>query len=335
MKRRMGAQTSRSGFTIVELLIVIVVIAILAAITIVAYNGIQNQAKSAAAQATAKQALTKIQTYAVQNADQYPATLAAAGLTNAGSTTYQYRVDNSANPKTFCLTATTDNTSYYVSHATTSPTAGACSGHAVNGGEVITNLARVNPSASSAIAWYPVVNTGVGTSLVVSSGGPTDTAPSFFRMTITTPPTSARPYIGYGSDPSHRIAPTAGQPLSLSGWVRSSRAIVVQLTAVASSAGGNEWNRIGSGPSVTIQPNSWTRLTYQAGPWPSDSGHAVTRVLFETMSPVSVWQSGDTFDATAIMATATPALPAYADGSSPGWIWNGTPNDSTSTGPPL
>ena len=33
------------GFTIVELLIVIVVIAILAAITIVAYNGIQNQAR--------------------------------------------------------------------------------------------------------------------------------------------------------------------------------------------------------------------------------------------------------------------------------------------------
>lgn len=36
---------SKSGFTIVELLIVIVVIAILAAISIVAYNGIQERAK--------------------------------------------------------------------------------------------------------------------------------------------------------------------------------------------------------------------------------------------------------------------------------------------------
>lgn len=43
-----GNKQSRSGFTIVELLIVIVVIAILAAITIVAYNGIQNRTNDSA-----------------------------------------------------------------------------------------------------------------------------------------------------------------------------------------------------------------------------------------------------------------------------------------------
>ena len=37
----MGWQRNSKGFTIVELLIVIVVIAILAALTIVAFNGIQ------------------------------------------------------------------------------------------------------------------------------------------------------------------------------------------------------------------------------------------------------------------------------------------------------
>ncbi len=44
----------RSGFTIVELLIVIVVIAILAAISIVSYTGIQNRANTTAAGANAE-----------------------------------------------------------------------------------------------------------------------------------------------------------------------------------------------------------------------------------------------------------------------------------------
>ena len=50
----MTKQIKSKGFTIVELLIVIVVIAILAAITIVAYNGIQQRAKASAAQSAAE-----------------------------------------------------------------------------------------------------------------------------------------------------------------------------------------------------------------------------------------------------------------------------------------
>lgn len=44
----------QTGFTIVELLIVVVVIAILAAITIVSYNGIQNRAYDSAVQSDIK-----------------------------------------------------------------------------------------------------------------------------------------------------------------------------------------------------------------------------------------------------------------------------------------
>lgn len=51
------------GFTIVELLIVIVIIAILAAITIVAYNGIQNRANLSAAQASANALQKKAESF--------------------------------------------------------------------------------------------------------------------------------------------------------------------------------------------------------------------------------------------------------------------------------
>ena len=57
----------KSGFTIVELLIVIVVIAILAAITVVAYNGIQNRANDAALQNDLKNIAKQMEFYKVDN----------------------------------------------------------------------------------------------------------------------------------------------------------------------------------------------------------------------------------------------------------------------------
>lgn len=53
----------QSGFTIVELLIVIVVIGILAAITIVAFNGIQNRANATASEALATDLIKKAEAY--------------------------------------------------------------------------------------------------------------------------------------------------------------------------------------------------------------------------------------------------------------------------------
>jgi len=69
MKIILHGRYSRSGFTIVELLIVIVVIAVLAAISIVAYNGIQIRAKNTARVTSAQQAIKAIQSYQAANAN--------------------------------------------------------------------------------------------------------------------------------------------------------------------------------------------------------------------------------------------------------------------------
>ena len=64
---------TRSGFTIVELLIVIVVIAILAAISIVAYNGIQERAKFSSMRSDIASLNKAIQLYYADNGS-YPIT---------------------------------------------------------------------------------------------------------------------------------------------------------------------------------------------------------------------------------------------------------------------
>ena len=61
------SKTKKKGFTIVELLVVIVVIGILAAITIVSYTGITNKAKTSKAQASASSTLDVANLYNAEN----------------------------------------------------------------------------------------------------------------------------------------------------------------------------------------------------------------------------------------------------------------------------
>lgn len=127
MKR---VRINQLGFTIVELLIVIVVIAILAAITVVAYTGIQRSATASAVQSSLSQAAKKAMTYALKNGNQYPDTLAEVGITDSDSVTYQYSNDTSITPGRFAITATGNyDISYYVSSSNNAPKEGIAPGH--------------------------------------------------------------------------------------------------------------------------------------------------------------------------------------------------------------
>lgn len=104
-------KNKQPGFTIVELLIVIVVIAILAAISIVAYNGIQNRANDAAVQSDLKGIGQKILSYQITDGKlpNTAGTLTAAGpfkaAQNAYGNHYTPAASNGYN-MAYCLDAT-------------------------------------------------------------------------------------------------------------------------------------------------------------------------------------------------------------------------------------
>lgn len=121
---RMSQPRSRQGFTIVELLIVVVVIAILAAITIVAYNGIQNRAKESAVMSSVSQAMKKIEAFKSGSiTESYPTSATEAGIANLSDVTYFYNAARS----TYCVQAKNGQIAYSATNAKTKPTTGNCS----------------------------------------------------------------------------------------------------------------------------------------------------------------------------------------------------------------
>lgn len=103
----------RRGFTIVELLIVIVVIAILAAITVVAYNGVSRSAKETSLKSDLRNTATQL---AVKwtNEGTYPGTLESPVRVEGNQNALTY----SGGGSTYCVSATTKSTGGPVFHLT-------------------------------------------------------------------------------------------------------------------------------------------------------------------------------------------------------------------------
>lgn len=135
----------QTGFTIVELLIVIVVIAILAAIIVVAYSGVTNRAAEAGVKEDLRTAKTQLELEKIEEG-AYPQTLPAPiGANN--DYIHQYTV--SADGSTYCLTTmhkSVANTANHVDQAS-GIKPGACDGHdgnptGVGGGAVAASMAQ-------------------------------------------------------------------------------------------------------------------------------------------------------------------------------------------------
>lgn len=110
------------GFTIVELLVVIVVIGILAAITIVSYTGISGRAVASSLQSDLTNASQQLKLFQIDNS-VYPTTIDCSipnstinkCIKSSSGNTYIYYSNNASNTPTFSLYAkNTNNTNYRI-----------------------------------------------------------------------------------------------------------------------------------------------------------------------------------------------------------------------------
>lgn len=318
----------QKGFTIVELLIVVVVIAILAAITIVAYNGVTRAAKEAVVQDAISTTQKKLATHAIDNADMLPVDLASAGLPAVSGVKYQYSVNNSTAPAGYCVTAFSDGVSYYAGSNftytissqqtvdTQKPTSGVCPGQtAVE--TPITNYSS-NPSVEVNNSGFVQAN-GAGVARDTSRA---HSGNASIRATL---PVAEENQVGLSffnvGSFTTILKPNTVYVASAYVYVPSGT-VDIRLSVQ------------GSGRAAFVNPpenstsvkNTWTRI-YNI--FTTGTSGSITAYLINTHATTTAntqfW--GDDF-----MITEGTAYYPYADGGSPGWTWNGTQGLSTSLG---
>lgn len=313
------------AFTIVELLVIIVVIVILAAITIVSYTAVTDNAKKQTVKTDAVSIAAELTKYKTDNG-VYPDQAAFDAMNKPSvESSFQYTY-NSAN-NTYCLTSSVDGASVYITSGNSLAKEGGCEGHGINGDPAVTNFAY-NPGAEANTGWFS--NNGATYTRTVDTAVKRTGAQSMRMQPVSAGTTLLTMYALGGNSGNGNVvpAPSAGT-YTQSAYFRANVAHTGRITVSWRVAG--VWSTAESSDTITGTSGQWTRVTQ----------------TFTLPDNVEFVRSGAYVVASASQPANTPAwiddfmfvrgtnMPGYADGSKAGWLWSGTPNDSTSYGPSL
>jgi len=314
------------GFTIVELIVVIVVIGILAAISIVTYGSVQEAARDKSVLSDIDHVASGVTLYAIKNQGIYGSAVvwySPSGTNDDINFTPSSGdiIDVVANTTDYCIRGYNPDSATYKTIATAATKqsgAGACASLSVSRlarGD-ITNII-VNPSVEASVI---LPNTGYyGPPAVIDASTAAYGTKSIHATTNSTVNPQGMIWQGPSALPDTKYACA----LSLKG---TPGAVVVVAGRAAKSDGSYLGEGYG-GTNLTLSA-AWQRVSINFTS-PSNTGIIyIQSRLLSAQSGIDIWSDG-------AMCAAGSSSYNYGDGSSPGWIWNGSANNSSSIGPAL
>lgn len=321
-------QKKKRGFTVVELIVVIVVLGILVSVTVVAYSGWRNTTSQNEVKSDLKNVATAMENYINFN-NAYPSTIPTNFTSSPDVTLTLTSIGDMT--KDYCITGqsivNTSVTYYYQPSVSTEPVAGTCGGSTPTPptnptGPTIANL-EPNPGLETNTTGWQIVgsSTMARDSTYALTGG--------WAMKVTMPAASASTAgvslfristlsVGTDLDPNTTY--------TVSAYVYVPSATTPSITLATQSAG--IATKANLPTATTSVKDGWVRIVnaFTTG----TSGYVNLYILNS-----SATTAGMVFWTDDAMLTSGSTAYTYADGSfaSNGWSWTGATDNSISSGP--
>lgn len=280
---------SITGFTIVELLIVIVVIAILAAISVIAYNGIQRRAAVSILQSDLTNAAKQIE---LANADtgSYPTSLPSTLKISS-----DIALSLSQASSGFCINGEYKNNSavrWRYESTNGGLKEGLCNGAVIAGSETGMNPNLVTtPDFSS--TWSLNLQTLTGRSLSTRPGTTGDPYPSRPVLQLTNSATTTTTWAVLQSSGLNHSAIQNGKNYTRSYWVRKINNYSGGIVPYGVMTGAGTNQSLWYGGTTIIPSDSWQ---YVSGSTTAISNSDSSKVLYLTIPTSAFTTSGWTLE---------------------------------------